>query len=139
MTAPELLKQYHMSVSKPRIAVVEDLMQHHVHATADEIFNRLSDNDNTDSSISRASVFNTLNTLTQKGAIRAIQIEDGVTRYDIDTSLHGHYRCLRCGKIIDFCIMRRPSMELPEGYTTTQEDYFIIGLCPNCKNKENNK
>lgn len=134
MTAVELLKLHHLSVSKPRIAVVEDLMQHHVHATADEIFNRISAVHQ--NKISRASVFNTLNILTDKGAIKAIQFEDGVKRYDIETCLHGHFRCITCGKIMDFNITRRPSIELPTGYITSQEDYYIWGICPTCNTKK---
>lgn len=131
VTPEDYLRQFRLQITQPRIAVVDDLMTHHVHATAVEIYERLSVRD---SSISRASVFNVLNTLVEKGAVRSVQIEEGVTRYDIDTRLHAHFRCTKCGRIMDIPMTRRPSISKMAGWKIQQEDYMIQGICPECRN-----
>lgn len=52
--------------------------------------------------ISRATIYNTLNTLQQLGAIVEISMGADETHYDTDPSPHANLICLRCHKVIDF-------------------------------------
>lgn len=130
MTGRELLKLHGLQLTEERGMVIEYLMNHHTHPTADDIFKELQ---NEGAQISRATVFNTLNTLTDKGAVLALQIEDGIIHYDIETCPHAHFRCTKCGKIYDIGINRNASFQLPSGFKTDHTDYYISGLCPECR------
>lgn len=52
--------------------------------------------------ISRATIYNTLNTLQQLGAIVEISMGADETHYDTDPTPHVNLICLRCHKVIDF-------------------------------------
>ncbi len=129
MTSKEYLNQHHIQWTQERLQVVEYLMEHHTHPTAIEVYQGLTD---AGADISRATVFNTLNVLTDKGALRALQIEDGVTRYDILLHPHAHFRCIKCGAIYDVELTRKASFRLPEGFQSCHTDYFMEGYCPTC-------
>jgi len=129
MTAREYLDQYQIQWTQERLQVVDYLMNHHAHPTADEVYAALREGG---SDVSRATVFNTLNVLTEKGALRALQIEDGVTRYDILMHPHAHFRCIKCGAIYDVALTRNASFRLPEGFQSCHTDYIMEGYCPKC-------
>ena len=135
MNARELLKLYGMQVTMPRILVIEDLMTHHVHATAEEIFRRVNAKDE---SVSRATVYNVLNALTDKKAVRALTLDEKQTHYDIDLSPHAHFRCTRCGRIIDLAMPKVENVQLPEGCTLDNEEFYYLGLCPECTKEMRN-
>lgn len=52
--------------------------------------------------ISRATIYNTLNTLQQLGAIIEINMGADETHYETDPSAHANLICLRCHKVVDF-------------------------------------
>ena len=89
-------------------------------------------------SMSFATVYNTLNTLTGAGALRQLTIDPDRKRYDPDTSLHHHLICLRCRKIVDVP-EEEISVELPR---TLTRDFTVLGNhvefyghCPSCRKK----
>lgn len=132
MTGKELLKTHGLQLTEERAMVIDFLMKHHTHPTADEIFKGLQDGG---AQISRATVFNTLNTLSEKGAVRALKIEDGIIHFDILTHPHAHFRCSQCGRIYDIDITRKASLSLPDGFKVSHTDYYITGICPECQAK----
>jgi len=126
MTAKEYLQQYNIQITEERVAVVEFLMMHHIHPTGDEVYRELLKEG---AEVSRATVFNTLNLLTQKGALHSLTIEEGVVRYDIELEPHAHFRCRESGKIVDIPLKRHASFIIPEGYKVESIDYVISGVC----------
>lgn len=118
-----------MQVTQPRIMVLEDLMEHHIHATADDIYQRLNAIDN---NLSRASVYNILNALVERHAVRAITIDDKQTHYDIVLYPHAHFRCTRCGKIMDVPMPSLGETKFPEGCKVDTQELYYTGLCPEC-------
>ncbi|MGM9836935.1 MAG: Fur family transcriptional regulator [Paludibacteraceae bacterium] len=128
------LKQYGMQVTQTRMRVLNDLFRYPVHATADEIYARL---DGGDHSISRASVYNILNALVEKNALRAITIDEHQTRYDAILTPHAHFRCTACGAITDIPMPDVGEPNLPDGFTPRTRELYYTGLCPDCAQTEN--
>lgn len=129
MTATEFLRKQGLYVTEPRIAVVEDLMHNRTHATADEIYERLcKDNQG----LSRASVYNILNSLAEHRSVRALTIDDRQTRYDIDRTAHAHFRCTHCGKVFDVPMPSIGSMRVPRGFQVDEQEVYYTGLCSDC-------
>lgn len=133
MSGREYLLKYGIQATAERVMVVEYLMKYHTHPTGDEVFRGLVRNG---ANVSHATVFNTLKRLTEGGALHSLSIEEGVARYDIDLSAHAHFRCNKCGKIMDIKLKRSGSFELPEGYKIDGIDYLISGVCSECERNE---
>lgn len=56
-------------------------------------------------SLSKATVYNTLNLFVEKNILRAINIESKETRYTVKNAKNNtSFSCKKCSKIIDFCL-----------------------------------
>lgn len=129
MTAREFLHKNNIQYTFEREQVVQYMMDHRIHPTADEVFSGMKQMDST---ISRATVFNTLKVLADRCAVTMLLIEEGVVRYDICTEPHAHFRCCQCGKIMDVAIRRNVSLDIPKGCVARQMQYIITGFCLEC-------
>jgi Fur family transcriptional regulator, peroxide stress response regulator len=122
------------ALTKQRRVVLDVVQESEGHLTASEIFTaaraRLS-------SISFATVYNSLRYLKDAGLIREITFGNAASRYDRETSRHDHAVCTACGKLLDFdlaetsALMRlaaRRSRFKPQSVHLT-----LYGLCPDCK------
>lgn len=87
------------SLTPQRRAVLRHLDGNLEHPTAAAIFAAIT----RDFPVtSRATVYNTLQLLTELGAVRVLQLEgEDELRYDPNTSLHHHLRCTSCGRLED--------------------------------------
>ena len=117
--------------SLQRMAVMKYLMDNKNHPTAEMIFNELFPSIPT---LSKTTVYNTLNLLTEKGAILMIGIDEKNARYDGDTSPHAHFRCKGCGCIYDVPIDVNNKIFIDGiGELTIDEVHiYYKGLCKNC-------
>lgn len=94
----QLLEAKGLKVTAHRMVIAEALMQTQRHPTADEVYQRVQ---SMLPAISRATVYNTLNTLVESGLVRAVSTEPGVTRYDANLEAHHHFVDTRTGQIYD--------------------------------------
>ncbi len=116
------------------MAVLDYLMTHYTHPTADTIFNALYPAIPT---LSKATVYNTLNLLTEQGVIQMITIDEKNARFDARETPHLHFRCSACGEIFDFDLPPL-QMEALKDYDITDIQVYCKGVCPTCQKKENN-
>ncbi len=126
------LKNKGIRPSVQRLKILEYLHDHfRVHPTAEQIYESLSPEVPT---LSRATVYNTLHSFVQTGLINSLSIDGLETHYDMALEPHGHFKCVRCGKITNFPIhldSRNPS-EL-ENYRVEHKDVIYTGICPDCQ------
>ncbi|MEK6742909.1 MAG: transcriptional repressor [Nitrospirota bacterium] len=121
-----------------RLSILEHLDGNTSHPSADEIYRVVA---RKNPSMSFATVYNTLNTLVQTGAVRELTIDPDRKRYDPDTSAHHHLICLECKKVAD--IPGDIPLEIPRGVA---KDFVILGnhiefygLCATCKKLKRKK
>lgn len=121
-----------------RLSILDHLDGNTSHPSADEIYRVVAKKN---PSMSFATVYNTLNTLVQTGAVRELTIDPDRKRYDPDTSAHHHLICLECKKVAD--ISGDIPLEVPRGVA---RDFVILGshiefygLCPSCKKLKRKK
>jgi len=121
--------------SVQRLKIFEYLSNTIEHPTVETIFNALSEEIPT---LSKTTVYNTLRLFQSKGIVNVINIEDNETRYDADTSFHGHFKCTECGKVYDFKvdISKIKFMEL-ENFKIMESHYYLKGICKYCLNNNN--
>ena len=114
-SAQNRLRRYNIKPSVQRMAVLDYLMTHHTHPTADTIFNALYPSIPT---LSKATVYNTLNLLTEHGVIQMITIDEKNS----------------CGEIFDFDL---PPLQIEslKDYDISDIQVYCKGTCPTCQKK----
>ncbi len=117
-----------------RLKILEYLIGHRTHPTAEEVYQALSSEIPT---LSRTTVYNTLKLFYQKGLVLALTIEDLEIRYDIDVSPHGHFKCLECGKVYDLPFPLSPAQRSElEGHQILEYHIYFRGICRECRSKQ---
>jgi len=130
------LKNRKVRPSYQRIKVLEYLHKNQCHPTVDQIFKDLQSEIPT---LSKSTIYNTLNLFLKSGLIRVINIEDNETRYDIITKNHGHFKCESCGKIFNFSIdFNSLKTEELSGFKIIDKNLYFKGICPKCLSNINN-
>ena len=138
MQDPEAtLRQYQLPVTAQRLAVLRAVSRY-PHATADAVAESAREEIGT---ISRQSVYNVLNVLTDKGIIRRIQPADSPARYeDRVGDNHHHLVCRSCGKTEDVCcaVGDTPCLTAHShhGFKIDEAEVIYWGTCPACQKKK---
>lgn len=96
--AISILRQCDIQPTPQRIAVVECILSSRSHPTADDI---LASARKKCPTVSRATVYNTLNLLVEKRLIRMQTIREGAVVFDPNTHKHHHFIDDETGQIYD--------------------------------------
>ena len=87
-----------MKFSKQREIILNEVMNSHLHPTADSIYTSLK-KDNP--GLSLGTVYRNLSQLTENGYISKLSIPNQSDRYDKNIKPHAHLICERCNNIYD--------------------------------------
>jgi len=129
-----ILSVHKVRPSQQRLMILEYLMNHHNHPSVDMIYNALLIKVPT---LSRATVYNTLNLFLKAGLVKVLDIVENEARYDILTDFHGHFKCNACGDIFNFRVSDDVlvSDEL-KGFVVDDKNIYLKGTCPKCLRKQ---
>ena len=126
------LTEKNIKPSYQRIKILEYLINKKNHPTADKIFNEVVKEIPT---LSKATVYNTLDLLKEVKLASVITIENNETRYDAKVASHGHFKCESCGCIYDFEInIDNFSTDTLENFKIIEKNVYFKGVCPKCQN-----
>jgi len=130
----KILIEKNIKPSYQRIKVIEYLTIKRNHPTADEIFNELVIEIPT---LSKATVYNTLNLLVEAKLARAVTIKENEKRYDAEVANHGHFKCGLCGIIYDFPTnIDDLSTDSLKEFKINEKNVYFNGICPKCLNNK---
>lgn len=130
----EYLKSHDIKPSYQRIKIFEYLVEHKNHPTVDMIYKSLVGEIPT---LSKTTVYNTLNLFIEKKIAVIIVIEENETRYDADIDLHGHFKCETCGNVIDIAISPESiNFDGLNNYQINEHHLYFKGICKNCLEKK---
>ena len=117
-----------------RVSILEYLESTDSHPTADQVYNEVS---HRFPSISRATVYNTLEALTKAGAILKLSVDRSAARYDADTGPHAHFHCRRCGRVLDIPVDEENWLEdrLTDHRVESVRTY-AFGVCRDCLSRK---
>ncbi|MEM9481012.1 MAG: Fur family transcriptional regulator [Verrucomicrobiota bacterium] len=129
------LRENGIPVTAQRLAVLRAIAAH-PHATAEVIADDVRSNIGT---ISKQSVYDALNILSEKGLIRRIQPAGSPTLYeDRVGDNHHHLVCRQCGKTVDVdcAVGDTPCLTAAEshGFRIDEAEVVYWGTCPECLN-----
>lgn len=124
-------------MTRQRRVVYEVLMDKRDHPTAAEVFERAK---RQMPSISLATVYNCLETMTQAGLVKQVNVNRDASRFCPNLQPHAHFFCLECEDILDVqpdeSANETAAWRLPEGSAVSQVDVAMRGLCPKCHQKQ---
>jgi len=133
----EKLKEKNIKPSYQRMKIYEYLAREKNHPTVEQIFQYLVKEMPT---LSKATVYNTMDIFRNAGLVRVVTIENNEARYDSEVSIHGHFKCELCGSIYDFPVdVSALSPDVLDNFEITEKDVYFRGICPECLNKKNIK
>lgn len=126
----EHLLEHAIKPSYPRMRILEYLVTKRSHPTVDEIYSNLVKEIPT---LSKTTVYNTLNLLIGVNIVRVVTIEENETRYDADVTNHGHFKCDKCGAIYDFHIDTEAlKTDGLKNFLIKGKDVYYRGICKEC-------
>ena len=129
------LKESGYKRTNARRTILEILCQHDNHLTSTEVLEQVR---LVDSSIGRASVFRTLELLTELTIIRPTYLRPGAPHYIImpSTGHHAHIICPKCNNIIelDDCKIEESLQNIAKKHKVQVSGHLLelYGKCQNC-------
>lgn len=118
-----------------RRAVIAYLAGRTDHPTARQVYQALR---SADSTLSLATVYNTLNVLAELGAIRTLEFDSSDNRYDTNTDPHVNLVCSICGTIEDYdhpLPVRFDEILSRVGFHSTDARIEYRGICAACRDQ----
>jgi len=119
--------------SKQRAAILRVLRSSSSHPSADWIYEQVKEEL---PGIGLATVYRNLKRLTEEGRIREMHRANDAARFDGNTATHYHFRCERCGRIVDLDEPVDDTIETRvarrTGLRVTGHHLELRGLCFDC-------
>ena len=129
----EYLKSHEIKPSYQRMKIFEYLIVNRNHPTVDTIYQALIKEIPT---LSKTTVYNTLNLFVENKIVTVIVIEENETRYDADVSIHGHFKCQQCGEVYDINIqMDDIDISTLDNFQINEHHLYFKGICEKCLKK----
>ena len=132
----DFLKSGKNRITPERFEVLEAALEYDGHFNADDLYILMK---NSNSRVSRATVYKTLELLAQCELLSKRNFGDNITRFEssFKKQVHDHLICVDCGKIIEFADPR--IKQLPEqiceelGFNFESYSFNIFGRCKDPK------
>ncbi len=137
-----LLKENGLKVTTQRVAILEVLSNRpDEHLTAEEIYDCVKE---MFPDIGLATVYRTIQVLSELKLIDKLNLDDGYTRYEIgnrnlESKSHHHHHliCLECGQVFTFQddLLEKLEDKIEEtmGFTVVNHEVKLYGTCSECK------
>jgi len=132
----EILKNNQLSVTSGRKKILELFLSDAGALSHGDIEKRAGEK------FDRVTIYRTLQVFLEKGIIHNIPTADNSILYALckdDCSAghhhdnHVHFVCKDCGSTVCLEDVSIPSVKLPKGFTSTQIDVVVSGVCKECK------
>ena len=131
-------KERGMRVTHQKTMIYKVLLESHNHPSPEQIFEELR---NTVHGLSLDTVYRTLSAFNEMGLIDLVEGYGTARRFDPKLEKHHHFRCRKCGTIIDFTSDYYDKIAVPKDIArqckVIKLRVTIEGLCKKClKNKK---
>ena len=130
----KLCRQQGLPLTVQRRVVLQEVLEHDDHPTADQILEAVKDRV---PGISRTTVYRSLDKLADMGLIRRLHHAGASSRFDGRTHRHHHLICKVCSKVIDLEDQKldrtRVSHVSNKGFDVEDFSIHLIGTCSECR------
>ncbi len=125
-----------LKITPQRVAIYKELSSSQKHPSAIMIFRRIR---SYFPNISLGTVNNTLLTFAQIGLARVVESSGDPKRFDPKLEPHHHFRCLGCGKIVDFYDDDYDAIKIPAAmkkrFIILGKTVHLEGFCEKCRGR----
>jgi len=134
-----ILKFRGKRLTKQRRLIIETLKNLQGHFDVQDLHRRVEEADHR---ISLSTVYRTVNLLKELGFLRALDIGEGYTLYEVVPEFeHHHLVCIRCGRIVEFhcehCEAIHRRLAENYGFEIVSSQVVLQGYCPKCRKELN--
>ena len=133
----KILKEKGFKLTPQRIEILKLLINNTSHPTAEAIYETVKAKF---PMLSLATVYNTLELLTDLGLVQRLEFSTRSARYDPNPRMHANLICLECGKIIDYYDVPikewMDRVEKNAGFKITGYRVEFYGICKECQEKK---
>ena len=123
-----------LSITPQRVAIFKELTASSEHPSAVTIYNKVR---RYFPNISLDTVNRTLLTFRDIGLARVVESSGDPKRFDPNLEPHHHFRCINCGKIVDFQNALFDALKVPpeitEKFVVRDKIVHLEGFCDQCK------
>ena len=126
----KILQDKKIRISHQRLLILDYLMTHPIHPTAENIFKDLKSEDPL---ISQATVYNSLNLFVKHNLVKELDFNMTSKRYEFKKPNHAHFICNCCGEIED---VEMEDIDYEKSLPMHEIDNVEVtfrGLCPECQ------
>ena len=137
-------RRHGLRLTSPREAILNVISENPPHLSADEVFFLVRKRC---PAIGLATVYRTLELLTQMGILKKYDFGEGRSRYELssedESDHHHHLVCTKCGKIVDYSefmiqeveFIKQLEAELSRrhNFSIDSHQIYFYGLCPECQ------
>ncbi len=131
----EFCRSRSMKITPQRVAIYMELLVSKKHPSATAIHRKIKD---FFPNISLGTVNSTLLVFAELGLAAVVESSGEPKRFDANLEPHHHFKCIKCGKIVDFISNVYDNLTVPveieERYTVLGKKVHLDGLCDKCKN-----
>jgi len=129
----DLMKLLALKGIKPsfqRMKILEYILKEKGHPSADAIYRDLAGQIPT---LSRTTIYNTLNLFTEKKIISPLAFSDSSIRYETMANPHAHFLCRACGRLYDVETgIALSNGHYIEGHRVEETHIHLKGICRGC-------
>lgn len=137
MEPKEVLKEHDIKITKGRLEILNILKNSENSLSAEKIYQLYRDNS---ININLSTIYRTLELFEEKDITEKITLNDGVFSYKLKGKTHQHHlECDICHKEVEIPCPMLQIQELVQnstGFTLTDHDLVMKGVCKDCKNKQ---
>ncbi len=132
-TAKALLEEKGIRPTFQRVAILEHMMGNMTHPTVEQVYSELAPGVPT---LSKTTVYNTLQMFSDKDLVRVLNIDPSEIRYDGEACVHHHFYCGTCGSIIDIPVnCATAQRQEVDGHRIDEVHGYFKGTCKKCIKK----
>ena len=130
-------KEHDLKITPQRTAIYEELVKAHDHPSTLTVFKKVR---KIFPGISFDTVNRTLLTFSEIGMVSVVEGYGQPRRFDSDTELHHHFRCVKCNAIVDFHSKPFDRIRIPEAirkrFAILSKRVILEGICDKCSRKQ---
>jgi len=132
--AKTFLSKVGINPSYQRLRILEYLLNNLCHPTVEMIYSELIREIPT---LSKTTIYNTLNLFQKRGLILGLTIDESEVRYESNVVPHAHFKCEECGEIFDVNICYPI---ITKGFVNNHKVHeghlYLKGICKDCMDHE---
>jgi Fur family peroxide stress response transcriptional regulator len=131
-----ICRDHGLRITPQRIAIYRELVSSKEHPSAITIYRKIK---KYYPNISLGTVNSTLLTFAEIGLAKVVEASGDPKRFDPNLKSHHHFKCIKCGKIIDFENDSYDGLKVPPDikrkYLVLDKKVHLEGLCDRCRAK----